>query len=121
MAMHLVRGQLSIARASLPDSALQISHWQLSESQNKSRGLLQRSFERLQKVTGARQTAPDSSLRSQASSSPIAQTSSHLISDLLCIREAVEVPSAASSFVLCCDPYSSNSVPSETELIIQQR
>lgn len=31
------------------------------------------------------------------------------------------MPSAASSFVLCCDPYCSKSVLSETELIIQQR
>lgn len=31
------------------------------------------------------------------------------------------MPSAASSFVLLSDPYCSNSVPSEAELIIQQR
>lgn len=80
--------------------------------------MLQCSFERLQKVTGVRQTAQDPSLRSEASSSPVAQTSSHLISYLLCIREAV---GCAQCCILICDPRSSASVPSETELIIQQR
>lgn len=56
-------------------------------------------FERLQKVTGARQTAQDSSMRSQASSSPRAQTSSHLISFLPCTGELVR---SAQCCILIC-------------------
>lgn len=63
----------------------QMSHLQKPKSQNKSWGVAaMHGFERLQKVTGARQTAQDSSPGSQASSSPGAQRGSQLISCLLC-------------------------------------
>lgn len=62
-----------------------MSHLQKPKSQNKSWGVAAvHGFERLQKVTGARQTAQDSSPASQASSSPGAQRDSQLISCLLC-------------------------------------
>lgn len=68
----------------------QMSHLQKPKSQNKSWGVAAKhGLERLQKVTGARQTAQNSSRGSQASSSPRAQRGSQLISCLLCRREAV--------------------------------
>lgn len=61
-------------------------------------------FERLQKVTGARQTAQDSCKGSQACSSPTAQRGSQLISSLLCRREAVG--SAQCCILICASLWS---------------
>lgn len=94
------RAPVRMDQASVSDAAFFITHTLTTQGRRtKSGGCGNTHFERLQKVTGARQTAQDSSMRSQASSSPRAQTSSCLISSLPCTGEAVR---SAQCCILIC-------------------